>query len=209
MRGRYWSDPWGPWMRIISENAAGKVGIGTTSPVADLHVFDTSSSPSLAIDGTSSANPYLSFRQAGVERAYLQYTHAGSSLNFYAPTYVMLGGNVGIGTTTPAHKLSVNGTIRAKELIVDTGWADYVFADNYRLAPLHEVEAHIKKHRHLPGIPSATEVAEQGVSLGEMQTLMMAKIEELTLHAIEQARRIERLEHENRALQGKRTQGGK
>ncbi len=49
------------------------------------------------------------------------------------------GGNIGIGTTSPSHKLAVNGTIRAKEIIVDdTGWADYVFADDYRLAPLDQ-----------------------------------------------------------------------
>lgn len=100
------------------------------------------------------------------------------------------GGNVGIGTTSPTHKLTVNGPIRAKEIIVDTGWADYVFADDYQLPPLSEVEAHIKEHKHLPGIPSSATVTAEGISLGEMQTALLAKIEELTLHLIEQDRRI-------------------
>jgi len=94
-------------------------------------------------------------------------------------------GNVGIGTTNPTQKLSVNGTIRAKEVIVDTGWSDYVFEDSYRLAPLSEVESHIKANKHLPGIPSAAEVAEHGVSMGDMQSKLLAKIEELTLYMIE------------------------
>jgi hypothetical protein len=99
-------------------------------------------------------------------------------------------------------------------VIVDTGWSDYVFADDYRLAPLSEVESHIREKKHLPGIPSAAEVAEHGVSMGEMQAKMMAKIEELTLHMIAQekrqfaqetqisaqAKRIQQLETENAAL---------
>jgi hypothetical protein len=103
-------------------------------------------------------------------------------------------GNVGIGTTAPTHKLSVNGTIRAKEIIVDnTNWADYVFEEDYRLAPLAEVESHIKAKGHLPGIPSAAEVAEKGVNMGDMQAKLLSKVEELTLHLI-------RMEKENAAL---------
>lgn len=102
-------------------------------------------------------------------------------------------GNVGIGTTNPTHKLAVNGTIRAKEVIVDTGWADYVFDDSYRLAPLAEVEQHIRAEKHLPGIPSAAEVAAHGVSMGDMQAKLLSKVEELTLHLI-------RMEKENAAL---------
>jgi hypothetical protein len=102
-----------------------------------------------------------------------------------------LNGNVGIGMTNPTHKLAVNGTIKAKEVIVETtGWSDYVFADDYRLAPLAEVEAHIKEHKHLPGIPSAAEVSEQGVSVGDMQAKLLAKIEELTLHQIALEKRV-------------------
>jgi hypothetical protein len=109
-------------------------------------------------------------------------------------------GNVGIGTTTPSHKLAVNGAIRAKEVIVDTNWADYVFEADYRLAPLAEVESHIKAKKHLPGIPSAAEVAEHGVSMGDMQAKLLSKVEELTLHLIAQEKRLTQLEAENRDL---------
>jgi hypothetical protein len=116
-------------------------------------------------------------------------------------------GNVGIGTTNPTQKLSVNGTVRAKEVIVDSGWSDYVFDESYELKALSETEAFIKAEKHLPDMPSARDVAEHGVSVGEMQAKLLAKIEELTLHVIEQQKqlaaqsaRIERLEGENARL---------
>jgi hypothetical protein len=111
------------------------------------------------------------------------------------------GGNVGIGTTAPTHKLSVKGTIRAQEIVVDnTNWADYVFEEDYRLAPLAEVESHIKAKGHLPGIPSAAEVAEHGVSMGDMQAKLLSKVEELTLHLIAQEKKLEAVTTENAVL---------
>jgi hypothetical protein len=95
------------------------------------------------------------------------------------------GGNVGIGTTNPQNKLDVNGTIRAKEVKVETGWADFVFTPTYKLRPLSEVEQFIKTNGHLPEIPKADEVQQDGVNLGEMQTKLLQKVEELTLYVIE------------------------
>lgn len=104
-------------------------------------------------------------------------------------------GNFGIGTTTPSNKLEVNGTIRAKEVVVETtGWPDYVFSANYSLPSLSETEAHIRQHGHLPGVPSASEVEHGGVSVGEMQAKLLAKIEELTLHQIELQKEVMRLQ---------------
>jgi hypothetical protein len=123
---------------------------------------------------------------------------------------VARNGNVGIGTTAPTEKLSVNGKIRAKEVIVDTGWSDYVFADDYKLTSLADVEAQIKTNKHLPGVPSAQEVAEKGVSVGNMQAILLAKIEELTLHQIaqekrtlEQEKQLSDLKAQNTALQAR------
>ncbi len=102
-------------------------------------------------------------------------------------------GNVGIGTNTPDHKLEVNGTIRAKEVVVETGWSDFVFEDGYKLRSLHDVETHIEKHGHLPDVPSAVTVASKGLSLGETQKIMMQKIEELTLYMIEKDKEVAEL----------------
>lgn len=108
------------------------------------------------------------------------------------------GGNLGIGTFTPTHKLSVNGTVQSKEVRVETGWADYVFEKGYTLRPLAEVAAYIEAHKHLPGIPSASEVRAEGLAIGEMQTKMMEKIEELTLYIIDLQKQIAELKAEKK-----------
>jgi hypothetical protein len=82
-------------------------------------------------------------------------------------------------------------------------WADYVFADNYNLKPLSEVETFIKANKHLPNIPSADELVKDGLDLGKMQSLQMEKIEELTLYMIEMKKEIESLKKENEVLKSK------
>ncbi|WP_340065719.1 hypothetical protein [Ascidiimonas aurantiaca] len=111
-------------------------------------------------------------------------------------------GNVGIGTSdlTNGWKLAVNGNIRAKEIKVETGWSDFVFYDDYKLPTLQEVENHIKEKGHLKDIPSAKEVEENGIFLGEMDAKLLQKIEELTLYTIQQEKKIQKLEEENRKL---------
>ncbi len=100
-------------------------------------------------------------------------------------------GNIGIGTDNPGSwKLAVNGQIRAKEIKVETGWSDFVFQSNYLLPNLTEVENHIKEKGHLKDIPSAKEVAENGIFLGEMDSKLLQKIEELTLYTIQQQKEI-------------------
>ncbi|WP_343674088.1 hypothetical protein [Chitinophaga sp.] len=104
-------------------------------------------------------------------------------------------GNVGIGITNPQEKLAVNGTVVAKKVrVTSTGWPDYVFNENYQLPSLKETAAYIKNHKHLPGIPAAAEVAQNGQDLGEMNKLLLQKVEELTLHLIELQAKVEKLE---------------
>jgi hypothetical protein len=107
-------------------------------------------------------------------------------------------GNVGIGTTAPTEKLSVNGNIRAKKLIVtQNGWPDYVFAKNYKLRPIHEVANFIATNKHLPDMPSAKDVEEKGLDIGKTQAALLKKIEELTLYVIELKRENIEMKKEN------------
>lgn len=109
-------------------------------------------------------------------------------------TVPLIAGNVGIGTSNPTYKLSVNGGVRCKEVVVESAWADYVFNREYKLPTLSETEEFILRNQHLPNIPSAKEIEEKGLNLGELQKKMMEKIEELTLYIIDANKRIEELE---------------
>lgn len=100
-----------------------------------------------------------------------------------------IGGSLSIGLTSSlGYQLAVNGTIGAKEVIVEntSAWPDYVFKPEYQLTSLDEVKKHIDEKGHLPNMPSAKEVNENGISLGEMNRLLLEKVEELTLYMLEQ-----------------------
>jgi len=95
------------------------------------------------------------------------------------------------------YMLSVDGKIAARECIIIDGigeWADFVFDDDYDLMPLADVESSIREKKHLPGVPSATDVKENGVNIGQMQVKLLQKVEELTLYVIEQEKKIQSLE---------------
>lgn len=116
-------------------------------------------------------------------------------------------GNVGIGTANPSEKLTVKGKILCGEVEVvmaSTIPADYVFQKyytgasvlkaDYVMPSLEEVEAFTKANHHLPDVPSAATIKEEGLQLKEMTTLLLQKVEELTLYTIEQEKRIKTLE---------------
>ncbi len=99
-------------------------------------------------------------------------------------------GRIGIGSEEfpTGCRLAVNGKVYATEINVNTynnGWPDHVFNDNYDLMSLNEVESFINENGHLPGLPSAEQVSQDGVNISEMQAMLLQKIEELTLHVIE------------------------
>ncbi len=112
--------------------------------------------------------------------------------------FIHRDGNIGIGTVAiNGFKLSVEGQIRARGIRVDATnitWFDYVFTKDYELASLAEVEKYVNKYQHLPNVPSEKEVKEQGINLGEMDAILLRKIEELTLYMID-------LKKENELLQ--------
>lgn len=113
-------------------------------------------------------------------------------------------GKVLIGTLlAPAnYKLAVGGNIIAERVTVKlvSNWADYVFDKDYKLPSLQEIEEYIKKYKHLPGIPSVKEVAENGIDIGDQQSLLLQKIEELTLHMIRMNKEMDLLKKENKEL---------
>jgi len=109
-------------------------------------------------------------------------------------------GKVGINTDcfTGTHSLYIEGSAIAEEIFVQlkSAWCDYVFADDYYLRPLAEVEDYIKENGHLPNIPSAAEIEETGIPVGEMERLLTEKVEELTLYVIELKKEIDTLKEE-------------
>lgn len=111
--------------------------------------------------------------------------------------YVAQNGNVriGAGTANPTKALEVNGAIRSKEVLVEVAnWSDFVFDKDYDLMTLKEVESYIKENGHLPDVPSAKEVKANGVEVGEMNAILLQKIEELTLYIIELEKKIEEVQ---------------
>ena len=109
---------------------------------------------------------------------------------------ILTDANIGIGTSnftdgTDTYRLSVKGKVRAEEIKVYNTWADYVFSPSYELPTLKQVESYIAQNGHLPNVPSAKEITEKGLPLGEMAKIQQEKIEELMLYLIQQNKEIE------------------
>ncbi len=115
-------------------------------------------------------------------------------------------GKIGIGTSTPDELLTVKGKIHTQEVLVDLHGAvapDYVFEKyfngyseampEYKLISLEELETFLKENHHLPNVPSAVKMQEEGISLKEMNLILLQKIEELTIYTIQQQKEIDML----------------
>lgn len=117
-------------------------------------------------------------------------------------------GKIRVGASTlntpGTYKLYVEGGILTEKVRVavknTANWADYVFAPDYHLRPLAEVEKFVQENRHLPGVPSAEEVVKEGVGLAEMDAKLLEKIEELTLYLIDLKKEVDALKAENASL---------
>jgi len=199
-------DSWyGPYIRSVLDNASGSssrmalklgsywggekneltlindnVGVGTDSPREKL---DVAGSVSL------SAFNYTTNR---VDGKWILHTRGDGPNLFLAPRNTDDSGwNWGKQTVFKDGNISVNGKIEALEIkVTQTPTADFVFADNYDLLKLEDVEKHIREKKHLPEIASAKEMEKEGVNVGEFQIKLLQKIEELTLYVIDQNKKI-------------------
>jgi hypothetical protein len=118
----------------------------------------------------------------------------------------IIGGNVLIGKTSQtntSYKLDVNGNIRANQVTVNATGADYLFDENYKLLSLDSLNAYIKAHHHLPGIPSAKEMQQNGMNVGDAYTKLLAKVEEMTEYMIRENQIIRDQSKEIKTLSGK------
>jgi len=138
---------------------------------------------------------------------------AASGGGTHTPYFLLTStGNVGIGTTDNAnwqlansqYKLAVNGSIVATAITVKltANWPDYVFKKDYTLPSLTDVKTYIDKNQHLPDMPSEQQIAKEGVDLGEMNKLLVKKVEELTLYLIEKDKKEKEMEARLEKLEG-------
>ncbi|HTF21020.1 MAG TPA: hypothetical protein VK658_23255 [Chryseolinea sp.] len=153
---------------------------GTSNKVIGIHHDGTAGIISATtLDGGSQYTP-LKFSTAGVTR-----------LTIFENGFIGIG-----GVGTPTAELTVAGKVHAREVKVNVSAGtgpDYVFLDTYRLRTLSEVSGFINRHRHLPDVPPAIVMEKDGVSLGEMNMVLLKKIEELTLYLIDQNGKMEAL----------------
>ncbi len=128
----------------------------------------------------------------------------GGWAGYFSSGNVYVADNMAIGTTTiPAgFVVAINGKMICEELKVqlNASWPDYVFKPGHKLASLPELESEIRSLGHLPGMPSAAEVKEQGLGVGEISLQLTQKVEELTLYLIGLNKQVEALQKENAEL---------
>lgn len=157
----------------------------------------------------TSAMKFISFTgYAGGESLTLVYHTAVSNVQLFTSfDPVTIHGRVAIGTTLPSSSaLTVAGTVVARQVKVTQGaWPDYVFEPGYELPSLREVESYVKVNKHLPDVPSAAEVEKDGLDLGEMNKVLLQKVEELTLYLIDAHQKNKKLEGQVEILEQKMT----
>ncbi|HVI46359.1 MAG TPA: hypothetical protein VM802_15905 [Chitinophaga sp.] len=187
----------------------GNIGIGTNTPTMKLDVKGQISAGNLLYLHTNNLNSTElvlekmngTYYSISVNNTQMQfYNHSTKNVFMIADA----SDNIGIGTTnTYGHKLAVAGGILAEKVKVklQRDWPDYVFEATYQLPALPDLERYVRMHKHLPDIPSAQEVAEKGLDVGDTQGKLLQKIEELTLLLIEQNKKLEAQEKRLKAVE--------
>jgi len=207
--------------------ASGNVGIGTTNPQskldistisnvgikvsgnssstyfgADITIERSNTSDGVGKGSTLQFDDYQLNSHAIIQNSIvgLQFFNLNDYSNGWKERMrIALDGKVGIGTTNPDALLTVSGQVHAQEVkvTINAPGPDYVFEKDYKLSSLEEIKNYIDQNKHLPEVPSAKEMEKNGVQLGEMNMLLLKKIEELTLYTIEMNKKMEELKKEN------------
>jgi hypothetical protein len=214
----------GQFEQTMSLNPGGNVGIGTTSPAVRLHLKTfgsantnygsyTTSDIALTLQNGNATNgnfDILSFGDAsgwGVADVGTITNHSNHTAKLFfstrpigaGPTQRMVideNGQVGIAhDPLSGYKLAIGGNMIAERAVVklQANWPDYVFEKDYSLPSLDEVKSYIDENKHLPEIPSAKEMETKGIDVGEMNMLLLKKVEELTLYVIQLKKEVEEL----------------
>lgn len=199
-------------LKFYADYSSGKIGIGGNAiPAAQVHINNSAANDTLRITNSTTGSTKtdgLAIATTGnvVSITNMENANMTFGTNNLTRMTLLSGGALQIGTTTtPAgYKLYVETGILTEKIKValkaSANWADYVFADDYKLQPLHEVETYIREHKHLPGVPSADEVVENGLDLAKMDAKLLEKIEELTLHMIQLEKEVNTLKQKNNEL---------
>ena len=210
-------------LEVFGKTTTGLRQNGTSSDFEAISVFNTSASnlPSgngAVIQFYNNSNNYNGIYGASIKSVSVNNQYGWESdlilrttkNNSYSTQTIMDAltikggsGNVGIGTSDPgSFKLAVNGKTWTTEVQVAVSRPpDYVFEPTYQLSPLDSIKTYIDKNKHLPEVPSAKEMEKNGVNLGEMNMLLLKKIEELTLYVIELRKENENQNKQNIFLQ--------
>ena len=173
---------------ILSSN--GKIGIGTVSSSYKFNVdgsMRVTSGMSLTGNMTMTGNMQVT----GGMQISSEINVNSNKIRLYSDGKAYFNNEVTIGG---GFHCSAAGALKVKSLrVTTTDWPDHVFGGDYRLRPLFEVESYVQEHHHLPDIPSAAEVEEQGIDVGEMNRLLLQKVEELTLYIIDLQKQLDEL----------------
>lgn len=193
----------GDWF-LTEEDAyrpSGSVGIGTANPVTTLelsHKLSEGGTTGLCLSNTGQYRWFIGMSGDRKGTHDLLIGNFGSMHAGFSDFMVIKAdGNVGLGTDkTYGYRLAVNGAIITEEVTVklEQEWPDYVFREGYDLLPLKKLGSFVNDNGHLPGIPTAGEIREKGLNIGEMEGLLLRKIEELTLYIIHQDEKIEAMQ---------------
>lgn len=163
-------------------------------------------------EGTSTKTGFIEFSNpatTNTTKAAVSFGHNGiEAMRINQDGKVRIGNSTNDIKTPAGYKLFVEDGILTEKVKVavktTANWADYVFAEDYKLMPLSDVEKFTKENKHLPNVPSANQMVENGLDVAQMDAKLMEKIEELTLYLIEQNKQIELLKAEITALKDKK-----